>query len=108
MADGILPDWRHFDSGQYVWTLQIHAQPGAKRNAVIGAHGGRLKLKIAAPAVDNKANACLLEFLSTLLGVARNQITIVRGERGRQKTLAIQNLGVELKQKLDLITTIQG
>lgn len=102
------PDWLQHDPARDVWTLQIHAQPGARRNEIVGEHGGRLKLKIAAPAVDNKANACLTEFLSGLLGVARSQITIVRGEGARQKTLAIQGAGAELARKLEPIKTTQG
>ena len=40
--------------------LTLHVQPGARTTEAVGEHGGRLKLKIAAPPVDNKANAHLL------------------------------------------------
>jgi hypothetical protein len=100
------PVWLHYNAGQDVWTLQIHAQPGASRNEVIGEHGGRLKLKVAAPAVDNKANTCLIEYLSKLLGVARSQITIIRGESARHKTIVIHRAGAGLAKKLEqMITT---
>lgn len=102
---GASPDWLRYKPDRDVWTLQIHAQPGARRNEIVGEHGGRLKLKIAAPAVDNKANACLIEFISSLLEVARSQITIISGGGARQKTLAIQGAGAELVRMLEQIKT---
>ena len=71
------------------WLLELHVQPGAKVSAVVGEHGGRLKLKIAAPAVDNKANAALLTWLAAQLGVPKSAVRLVRGESSRQKTVAV-------------------
>jgi len=71
------------------WLLELHVQPGAKPTAVVGEHGGRLKLKIAAPAVDNKANAHLLAWLATQLGLPKSAVRLVRGESSRQKTVAV-------------------
>jgi uncharacterized protein (TIGR00251 family) len=64
-------------------------QPGAKVTAAVGEHGGRLKLKIAAPPVDNKANAHLLAWLAAQLGVPKSAVRLVRGETSRQKTVAV-------------------
>jgi hypothetical protein len=75
------------------WLLELHVQPGAKRTGAVGEHGGRLKLKIAAPAVDNKANAHLLAWLAVRLGVSKSAVRLVRGETSRQKTVAVP--GVE-------------
>lgn len=91
-----LPVWARYDPGQDLWTLQIHVQPGVRKNQVAGEHGGSLKLKIAAPAVDNKANKCLVGFVAGLWGVAPRQVSIVRGEGARQKTLAVHGAGGEL------------
>ncbi len=88
-----LPSWARYDPGQDLWTLQVHVQPGAKANQVVGEHGGSLKLKIAAPAVDNKANKCLLGFVAELWGVAQRQVSLVRGEGSRQKTVAVRGAG---------------
>ena len=92
MSAEYLP-WASYDPEQGVWTLQIHVQPGAKTSEVVGVHGGRLKLKIASPAVDNKANKCLIEFVAELWGVARRQVSLVRGEGARQKTVIVQGAG---------------
>jgi hypothetical protein len=75
------------------WLLELHVQPGAKVTAVAGEHGGRLKLKIAAPPVDNRANAQLLAWLAAQLGVPKSAVRLVRGEASRQKTVAVS--GVE-------------
>lgn len=75
--------------------LQLHVQPGVRKNQLVGEHGGSLKLKIAAPAVDNKANKCLVAFIAELWGVAPRQVNIVRGEGARQKTVAVQGAGRE-------------
>ncbi len=88
-----IPEWARYDAKQDLWTLQIHVQPGAKTNEVVGEHGGSLKLKIAAPAVDNKANKCLIGFVAELWGVAPRQVSLVRGEGARQKTVAVRGAG---------------
>jgi len=71
------------------WLLELHVQPGAKVTAAVGEHGGRLKLKIAAPPVDNKANAHLLTWLAARLRVPKSAVRLVRGETSRQKTVAV-------------------
>lgn len=85
------PVWARRDGAD--WLLDLHVQPGAKRTAAVGEHGGRLKLKIAAPPVDNKANAHLLAWLAAQLGVPKSAVRLVRGEASRQKTVAVS--GVE-------------
>ncbi|MEQ1772477.1 MAG: DUF167 domain-containing protein [Burkholderiales bacterium] len=69
--------------------LNVHLQPGAKSSAVTGLHGDALKIRISAPAVDNKANAALVTYLSKLLGVAISKIHIRSGLRSRRKRLEI-------------------
>jgi len=85
------PAWARRDGA--LWLLELHVQPGAKRTEAVGEHGGRLKLKIAAPPVDNKANAHLLAWLAAQLGVPKSAVRLVRGETSRQKTVAVS--GVE-------------
>jgi uncharacterized protein (TIGR00251 family) len=69
--------------------LQLHLQPGAKRNALIGTHGDRIKICIIAPPVDNKANAHLIKFLAEYFGVAKQQVTILKGLHSRDKLACI-------------------
>jgi hypothetical protein len=81
------PVWARRDGE--AWLLELHVQPGAKVTAAAGEHGGRLKLKIAAPPVDNKANTHLLAWLAAQFGVPRSAVRLVRGDSSRQKTVAV-------------------
>lgn len=76
-------------------SLQIQAQPGAKRTEVAGLYGDCIKVRLASPPVDGKANECLVRFLAERLGVRRNQVTITRGLSSRRKTVLVQALGVQ-------------
>jgi len=67
----------------------VHAQPGAKRSGVAGLHGDRLKIRIAAPALDGRANDALVEFVADRLGVPRRSVSVVSGERSRDKLVAV-------------------
>jgi len=69
--------------------LDLHVQPGAKRTEFAGAHGDRLKVRLAAPPVDGKANDALVEFLAGHYGVPRRNVTIEAGLTSRQKRVAI-------------------
>lgn len=91
-----LPSWARYDAEKDVWMVQVHVQPGVRKNQVVGEHGGLLKLKIAAPAVDNKANKCLVGFVAELWGVPQRQVELVRGEGSRQKTVAVRGAGDKL------------
>ncbi len=75
--------------------LLLHCQPGAKLTRVVGEHGGRLKIALNAPAVDNKANEALVAWLGDRLGVPRRQVEIVAGQTSRQKKVLVQGLDVQ-------------
>ncbi len=83
-----LPAWLSRDA-QGVWRAQIWAQPGAKRSEALGERDGCLKVRLAAPAVENKANRELLDFIARSIGVRANQVSLARGERGRRKTVCV-------------------
>ena len=81
--------------GQDGLTIHVHAQPGAKRTEVVGLHGECIKVKLASPPVDGKANACLIEFLAQRLDVKKGQIAIVRGTSSRRKTVFVAASGLQ-------------
>lgn len=88
--------------GAQGWLLELHVQPGARTTEIMGEHGGRLKLKIAAPPVDNKANAQVLDWLSRQLGLPRSALTLIRGGASRLKTVQIDGGDLsQLIQQLD-------
>lgn len=69
--------------------IEVLVQPRASRTRAVGEHDGRVKIQLAAPPVDGEANAALVEFLADALGVRRSDVTIVRGDTGRRKTVRV-------------------
>ena len=69
--------------------LALHVQPGARRTAVVGPHGERLKIAIASPPADGRANAALLEFLAERLALPRLAVTLLSGASSREKRVAV-------------------
>ncbi|WP_279593483.1 DUF167 domain-containing protein [Pseudodesulfovibrio sp. S3-i] len=74
--------------------MDVWAQPGAKKNEIAGEYQECLKIRLNAPAVDNKANKGLVKFLAELLKLKKNQVVIVSGYTNRRKRL-ILNTAVE-------------
>jgi uncharacterized protein (TIGR00251 family) len=69
--------------------LKVRVIPNARKNEVVGFTGDEIRLKIKAPAVDGKANAALIEYLSELANVPRSRIAIKAGEKARTKIIEI-------------------
>ncbi len=67
----------------------MHVQPGAKRSEIAGLHGDRLKIRIAAPAMDGRANDALVAFVAAALGIPKRSVSVAAGERSRDKLLAV-------------------
>ncbi len=70
--------------------LPIHATPGARRTEAAGAHGQALRVRLAAPPADGKANAALIAWAAAALGVPRSQVELLHGASGRQKVLGVR------------------
>lgn len=83
--------WRREErvDGEPALVLGLHVQPGAKRTEFAGVHGDALKIRLAAPPVDGKANALLLRFLADAFGVPLRRVTLLRGETSRQKLVRV-------------------
>lgn len=75
--------------------LDLHVQPGVRVSAIVGVHGRSLKVRIAAPPTDGRANDKLTEFLAACLGVPRAQIEITAGVSGRRKRLRVSGIDPE-------------
>lgn len=73
------------------WLLRVWVQPGAKKSGVAGTYQGRLKLRLNAPAVDNKANKALIRYMAELLGLKPRHVRLVSGNTNRGKTLLIES-----------------
>lgn len=86
MADA-LPEYltRH---GERLW-LAVSVVPNAKRSGADGLHDGALRVRLAAPPVDGKANEALLAWLAEALGLRRRDLALVRGQTARRKWVEI-------------------
>lgn len=70
--------------------LTLHIQPGARKTEIAGLHGGALKIRLAAPPVDGKANAALLGFLAKACGVPKSAVELVSGDSSRAKRVRLR------------------
>ena len=70
-------------------TLHLHVLPGARKTEVAGRHGGSIKIRLAAPPVEGKANAALVAFLADAFDVPLRNVSVVRGEKSREKTVRV-------------------
>ena len=81
-------------------TLTLHIQPGAKKTEVVGLHGDALKIRLAAPPVDGKANATLIEFVAERLGVAKSAVQLRSGHTSRRKVLEVAVDSAVIRQRM--------
>jgi uncharacterized protein (TIGR00251 family) len=79
--------WFRRERGMLV--IFVHVQPGARRTEVAGRHGDALKIRVHAPALEDRANAELVDFVAKKLGIAKRDVVLAAGERSREKKLAI-------------------
>lgn len=70
-------------------TLMLHIQPGAKKTEFAGLHGDALKIRLAAPPVDGKANEALIRFVADQLGLAKSAVNLKSGQTSRRKVLEV-------------------
>jgi uncharacterized protein (TIGR00251 family) len=81
-------------------TLTLHIQPNARVTAISGRHGDALKVKVAALAIDDRANRKLIDFLHQWFKLPILDITIKQGVRGRRKIVELNNAGPAVVAKL--------
>ncbi|HVF14344.1 MAG TPA: DUF167 domain-containing protein [Acidimicrobiales bacterium] len=75
--------------------LRVHAHPGAGRSAVVGRHGAALKVRVAAPPIDGRANVACAELLAEEFGLKTAQVALVGGDTSRAKTFTLSGVDVE-------------
>jgi len=71
------------------WMLTVHVQPNAKRSEIGGLHGDALKVRVAAPPTEGRANEALVAVLAEALGVPRQRVSVVKGTASRRKTVLV-------------------
>lgn len=76
-------------------TFLVRVTPRAKRNEIVGAADGALKVKLAAPPVEGAANEALIKFLAERLGVRAAQVEIISGRTARTKTVRVAGISAD-------------
>jgi uncharacterized protein len=82
-------------------SFPVRVQPRASKDEIAGVIGGALKVRLQAPAVENRANEALVEFLAHLLKTPKSAVRILGGDRSRTKRIEIR--GVTKLQVLGLL-----
>lgn len=72
--------------------VPIRAQPGAKKDGIVGEWAGRLKIQVKAPPEKGRANEAIVKLLARHLGIRRSSVHIVSGEFSRDKKVLVQDI----------------
>jgi uncharacterized protein (TIGR00251 family) len=75
--------------------LPVRAQPGARKNAVVGEHGGALKVAVTAPPEDGRANEAITDLLRDWLELKRSQVGLIGGRTNRNKQFLVRGLSAD-------------
>jgi len=73
-------------------TIRIKVQPRAPRTEIVGEHDGAIKLRVAAPPIDGKANEECRRFLAKLFEVSATSVEIISGDSSRDKVIRISSI----------------
>jgi len=92
------PWYRRGSTGTLVLTVQV--QPNAPRTEVVGPHGDALKIRVAAPPLENRANEKLIDFLAQVFDVPLRQVQVKSGEHARRKVVEIAGSRIDPEQAL--------
>jgi len=80
-------DWYRRDGESL--SLTLHVQPGAKRTEIAGLHGEALKIRLAAPPIEGRANEALLRFVADTFDVPLRQVELKQGGQSRHKVVLV-------------------
>lgn len=75
--------------------IKVYVLPRASKTAVAGMHGDSVRMRLAAPPVDNAANAALVEFIADKLNLAKRSVRVVAGAASRRKLIEIDGVAAE-------------
>lgn len=89
-------------------TLRVTVVPAAARSTTAGLHDGMLRVRVAAPAIDGRANAALTAWLADQLGLPKRAVTVVHGSGSRRKRLRIDCPLARVEAWLDATSTAWG
>jgi uncharacterized protein (TIGR00251 family) len=82
------------------YLLRLTVVPGAQRTQVVGLHGDRLKVRLAAPPEKGLANRELIDFLARSLKLPKSSLKLTMGAQSRAKVVAVNDLSPDLSERL--------
>jgi uncharacterized protein (TIGR00251 family) len=82
------------------YILRLTVVPGAQRTQVVGRHGDRLKVRLAAPPEKGAANRELIAFLARALNLPKSSLKLTLGAKSRTKVVAVYDRSPDLGQRL--------
>jgi len=104
MAIGMLNPPSHLEISQDLAastvTFMVRVQPRASRDEITGVVEGAMKIRLTAPAIENRANEALCEFLAALLKRPKSAVRILSGDRSRTKRVVIEGVTREQVEEL--------
>jgi uncharacterized protein (TIGR00251 family) len=80
--------------------FSVRVQPGASSDEIVGEMGGALKIRLRAPAVEDRANEALIEYLAQTLNTSKAAVRILSGARSRTKRMEVRGVSADQVQQL--------
>lgn len=82
--------------------IEVRLRPRGGRDELIGMRDGVLQVRVTAPPVDGKANRALCKMIAKRVGVAPSKVSVVRGEKSRDKLVRVEGVdSAALQEVLD-------
>lgn len=81
--------------------LTLHVQPGAKQTSIAGLHGDALKIRLAAPPIEGRANEALLRFIADFFRVTLREVELKQGVQSRHKRVEVRGSTINPESLLD-------
>jgi len=85
--------------------LRVLVQPRSSRNQLVGLQGDSLKVKLCSPPVEGAANKSCCEYLAKLFGISKSRVTLIAGDKARQKRILLRNIDLATVENI-LHTTL--
>lgn len=80
--------------------VAVHVQPGAGSTELVGRHGAALKVRVAAPPSDGRANEAVAQLLAKAFGLSPDDVELTSGQTSRQKRFRLGDLDRAAAEKL--------
>jgi uncharacterized protein (TIGR00251 family) len=95
--------WYRYDAELDLLILNVRVQPNARRTEIAGLYDGCLKIRVAAPPLEDKANTLLIDFLKKTFELPGGRVIIRRGSHGRSKTIEISQPGAAVLASVKML-----